>query len=112
MPGDQVKAGESLLREAKEELRHYLATAPRVQLIVAVEDFKKVRRLHNELLSWFRTRFGEYEKWPMWARGAALPLQQVLIGARKRVERELERERERRQRGGKSEQATRDGKTA
>lgn len=94
---EQPKPGGS---DARRELRHYLETAPGPALVVAVNDFKKVKRLHGELLDYFRIRFGALEKWPVWARGAALPMQNVLIGARKRVEHELERERARRQ-GGK-----------
>src|SRR4051812_9221467 len=82
---------------ARRELREYLDNAPGVALVIAVQDYRKVRRLHNELLSFFRVRFSpDTAKWPEWARGAALPVTKVLIGARKRVERELVRERARR----------------
>ena len=98
---DQPKPGESLVGDAKRELAEYLRTAPPPALLVAVQDFKRVKRLHNELLNYFRVRFSDdAARWPVWARGAALPMQRVLIGARKRVERELERERGRRN-GGK-----------
>lgn len=94
---DQPKPGESLVSDAKAELRRYLEDASSPALLVATEDFRRVRRLHNDLLNYFRVRFSEdAAKWPVWARGAALPMQRVLIGARKRVERELARERARR----------------
>ena len=60
--------------------------------------WEPLKRLHDELLNWFRVRFSEDSaKWPVWARGAALPIQRVLIGARKRLDEAQRLERERRQ---------------
>lgn len=83
---------------AEEELRRFLAEAPSPRLLVAWSDYKKAKRLHHDLLNWFRTRFTEdFEKWPTWARGASLPMQRVLIGARKRLDGALELERQRKE---------------
>lgn len=94
---DKPKPAASLVADARAELRHYLENAPGPALLVATEDYQKVKRLHDELLDYFRVRFSDDSaEWPVWARGAALPMQRVLIGARKRVEHELARERTRR----------------
>ena len=80
----------------REELAQTVAALPSVRLVLALEDFRKVRKLHLELLTYFRTRFGEdAKKWPTWARDVCLPMQRVVIGSRRRLEeaRRLELER-------------------